>query len=111
MMNRYVEPKGWSDMTESSKESIVNKLAVVGLIDLDLDVSSNNLLDAVRQSPKGGLDFYHAKSVIESRGIDEVAGQIETRAQGSALVSLFGDKVVEMLPVLKGQDNDQGLGR
>lgn len=110
-MKQYVEPRGWSDLAPEKKESLIASFSTVGLIDLDLEASSNELLDTLRKSNGADMPFYTVKKVIENRDPQKVAAAIETREQGNTLVSMFGSMLAERFPTavlkpFKGSEKD-----
>lgn len=97
-MSRFIEPRGWSDMTEEKKASIVQNLAEVGLINVDLPDPSNALLERMGKGVQGSFDFFLVKHVIVTRGLEVVAGGVESKQQADTLVKAFGEDVKPFIP-------------
>ena len=97
-MSRFIEPRGWSDMTDEKKASIVQNLAEVGLISVDLPEPSNALVERMGKNAQGSFDFFLVKHVIQTRGLPTVASGVESKQQADVLVKTFGDDVRPFIP-------------
>lgn len=111
-MSRFIEPRGWSDLTDEKKASMVQNLANVGLVNVDLPDPSNALLDRMGKGVQGSFDFFLVKHVISTRGVEVVAGSIESKQQADTLVKAFGDDVKPFIPAqvyARKADHDSSL--
>lgn len=115
-MNRFIEPKGWSDMTQEKKERLVINLASVGMLNMETQETGNDLLDKMSKESEGSLVFLHAKQIITTRGLDVVAHGIQSKVQADTMIKVFGAEVAPMIPAeamsnKKHRHEDSGLSR
>lgn len=93
-MSRTIEPIGWSDMTQEKKEDVVAHLARVGLLDLEMKATSNELLDVMYTESAGTMSYIKAKLIVEYYGVEKAAKAVKTKQQAIALNGAFGTNVV-----------------
>jgi hypothetical protein len=115
-MNRFIEPRGWSDMTQEKKERLVVNLASAGMLNMNTAETGNDLLDKMGKSHEGSLVFLHAKQIIATRGLEVVAQGVQSKAQADTMIKVFGAEVESMIPAQaminkKHQHDSSGLSR
>jgi hypothetical protein len=115
-MNRFIEPMGWSDMTQEKKERLVINLASVGMLNMDTAETGNDLLEKMSKSPEDSLVFLHAKQIITTRGLESVAQGVQSKVQADTMIKVFGAEVASMIPAealfsKKHQHDSGGLSR
>ena len=93
-MRRTIEPIGWSDMTQEKKEDVVANLARVGLLDLEMKATSNELLDVMYTEAAGTMSYIKSKLIVENYGVVKAAREVKTQKQAIALNTAFGTNVV-----------------